>query len=1104
MGLVAFATRRTVTIVMVTIAIVLFGSVALSRLEVTLLPDLSYPTLTVRTELTGAAPAEIETLIAKPIEEALSVIKNVRVVASTARSGQADVTLEFDWGTDMDFAVLDVREQLDALELPEEAERPLVLRFDPTMEPIVRLGLGLSGAGRGLDETGLKYLRRVAEEEVQRRLESVSGVAAVRISGGLEDEVQVAIDQRRLAQVGIPIETVVNRLRLENVNLSGGRVEQGAYRYLVRTLNQFQGLDDIRETILVVRDGRAIALGDVATVRAGHKEREAVIRVDGVEAVEVAIYKEGDANTVAVAERVRARADQLAEALPNEIALSVLYDQSRFIARAIDSVIQAGILGGLLAMIVLYLFLRSVWATLVISLAIPVSVIATFNLMYFSGISLNIMSLGGLALAIGLLVDSAIVVLENIARRRELGSSTLEAARRGAEEVAPAVTAATLTTIAVFFPLLFVQGVAGQLFAAQALVVTFALLMSLATALTLIPMLAARGTGALARAFDPGPEALPPAAQPPARGPAALAWGLRRRLVWDLPVLLVRLPATAARQLGRLLGRVLRPLLNGFDRAYGRLEQVYPRVLTRALRHRGALVLAALVVLVGSAALVPRIGVELIPALDQGAFYYELTLPPGTPIEQTDAVLARAHAELAEHGAVARLYSVAGHGNQLDTNPEVAGEHTAVFNVALAPDASADSEARVAALLRGQFDRVPGLDARFQRPTLFTLETPLEVEIAAYDLATLERVSAGISEFLRTNPRFVDVKSSAERGIPELQIRFDQERAADLGLLVADLAERVVSTVRGDVATRYRLSEREIDVRVRAQAQDRDTIAEIEQLLINPESGRPIPLSAVADIRLAEGPAEIRRVNQQRVAVLSANVAFGDLGSAVSALEQFIAQTPIDAGAAVAVTGQSDEMARSFASLQLALALAVFLVYLVMASQFESLLHPFVILFTIPLAAIGAIWALLLTGSVINVVVFIGLIMLAGIVVNNGIVLIDLINRLRDQGVPRQRAIVEGATGRLRPILMTTLTTTLGLLPLAIGIGDGAEMRAPMAITVIGGLLGSTALTLVVVPVVYSLFDRRGDAVAAGPPDPSAAHEPYNGVRAPEHRTPSA
>jgi HAE1 family hydrophobic/amphiphilic exporter-1 len=1053
--LIEIATERRVTIMMFTVAIVLFGLVSLSRLKVNLLPDISYPTITVRTELTGAAPVEVENLLTKPIEEAVGVIRNVRLVRSVSRTGQSDVTLEFSWGTDMDIAGVDVREKIDILDLPVEAQRPLLLRFDPSSEPIMRLGL-MQRTGDGTEapssEANLKALRRLAEDQIKNVLEAEEGTAAVKVSGGLEDEIQIQVDQQRISQLGISVQQIADRIRAENVNLSGGRLEEGNQRFLVRTVNEFQEVDDFASAIVANVADRPIYLGDVATIRRGYKEREAITRVNGRESVELAVYKEGDANTVQVANRVERRLELLHKSLPGNLELVKIYDQSKFIASAINDVTTAALFGGILAIIVLYGFLRDSRATSIVAVAIPVSVIGTFLLMYTNDISLNIMSLGGVALAVGMLVDNAIVVLENIFRKREQGESILKAARHGTSEVSGAVIAATLTTIAVFFPMVFISGIAGQLFRDQALTVTFALIFSLIVALTLIPMLAALGTG---YRYDDVKE------------DTAAGWITR------LVARIVRAFAWVFGKFRWLFWLVLWVPTWVLQRLYGAVAAVYPGMLEWALRHRAIVVSGAAAIFVGTMLLIPRLGTELIPQLSQGEFDVDLRLSPGAPLAETDRAIQAAQRATENIDAIELSFSVAGTGNRLDANPVDAGENTGTLSITMGPGSGRADENSAMESMRSELARLPGVQYEFGRPALMTFASPLQIEISGYDLDALAAVNQSIVTAMSASDRFTDIKTTVEQGNPEVQIVFDQERAAKLGLAVRDIADRIVANVRGELATRYTFEDKKIDVLVRSVDTRQASIDELRKLIVNPTAERPVTLEAVAEITVSRGPSEIRRVAQERVAIITANLGFGDLGAAAAEARAIIARTPIPAGISAAVSGQNDEMQDSFRSMQFALALAVFLVYLVMASQFESLIHPFVILFTIPLALVGAVLALFLTGTTINVVALIGVIMLAGIVVNNAIVLVDLINQLRAAGTVKTEAIMEAGHARLRPIMMTTLTTALGLLPMAIGFGEGAEVRTPMAITVIGGLLVSTLLTLIVIPVVYSLLDRK-------------------------------
>ena len=1021
--LVEIATQRHVAISMAAVTMVLFGLISLRDLPVNLLPNLSYPTLTVRTEYQGAAPEEIETLLTRPIEEAVGVVKNVMAVKSVSRAGQSDVMLEFAWGTNMDRAGLDVREKLELLQLPLEVSRPLLLRFNPATDPIMRYGLFQSADARSKDETGLKVMRRFADEEVKKLLEPVEGVAAIKVSGGLEDEIQIAIDQRKMAQLNLSLEAVISRLAEENINFSAGRLEEGDQRYLVRTINQFTSVEDIASLVVAPGESRPVYLRDIANVAAGYSERQAIIRMNGREAVEIAVYKEGDANTMQVSRGVESRVGGLKDRMPPGMSMQKLDDQAVFIDQAINEVVGSAWQGGLLAILVIFVFLRNWWFTFIIGLSIPISVVATFFLMGQSGISLNIMSLGGLALATGMLVDNAIVVLDNISRHHHAGESLLSATWKGASEVGGAVTASTLTTIVVFLPLAFVEGVAGQMFRDQALTVTYSLIISLIVAMTLIPMMVSL-RGHNDKIMEPGASRTGQWVQ--SRYEMLLNWSLRQRL------------------------------------------------LTLAIA--GGLLVISVFMLAAT-------GTELVPELAQGSFEVTVKAAPGTPLESTDQVQANLQQTAMGNPSVELAYGVAGSGNRIDANPTESGENIARILIAMKPGTDAAEQASLLETLRNYLRKFAGLEATFSSPELLSFDKPLEIEIQGYDLDDLRVTSDEVLRRLRGSDRFADVESSMDLGHPEVQIYFDQERAAALGLTVKQISDQVVGKIRGKVATRYSWRDRKIDVLVRMSEEERQSIDAVRDLIINPQSAHPVPLSAVADIRVAEGPAEIRRSGQERVALIQANLAYGDLGSAVIEAERLLTGLDMPYGQSKRITGQSAEMKASFDSLMFALYLAIFLVYLVMAAQFESLLHPFVILFSIPLASIGVALALWITDTRLSVIVFIGLIMLAGIVVNNAIVLVDMINQLRERGVERIQAIRQAAKSRLRPIVMTTLTNLLGLLPMALGLGEGSEMRAPMAITVIGGLITSTLLTLLVVPVMYTLLDRR--------PDPNAAHAEF-------------
>ena len=815
----------------------------------------------------------------------------------------------------------------------------------------------------------------------------------------------------------------------------------------------------MQELLVAVDQGVPVRLRDVASVGQSFKEREAIIRMDGREAVELAVYKEGDANTVAAAAGVREQLERLRENLPANASLITVDDQSVFIQNSLDEVSSAALMGGLLAVLIIFFFLRDGWSTFVIAVSLPVSIIATFFFMQQVGLSLNVMSLGGLALATGMVVDDSIVVLESIAKARERGLGVIEAAIVGASEVRLAVVASTLTTVAVFFPLVFVEGVAGQLFGDQALTVSIAIVISTVVAMALVPMLASL-------------RSRPPLAYPEDQKDVDVESGrIGRARLW-----IARLILRVLRFIGRVVGGTLSAIGRVLLKPYDWLEAAYARALPKALSRPAPILVASTAAFVFTVALVPGLGMDLIPQLAQGRFEMTVKLPPGTPLSESDAVVRELQRRHAEDPRLRTIHGVSGSGTRLDANPTESGENIGKLLIVLADGAGDSAEAELTEVLRESAEAWPRAEVKFSRPQLFSFATPLEIEIRGYDLEQLRKAGQELVRRLQADDRYADVKSTVEQGFPEIQVLFDAERAAALNLTTRQIADQVVRQVRGEVATRYSFRNRKIDVLVRAEESARASAADIGQLIVNPESERPVRLSAVAEIRSTEGPSEIHRVDQERVAVVSANLRYGDLGTAVANIERMLAEEPLGAGLGVNIGGQNEELQASVNSLIFALVLAIFMVYLVMASQFESLLHPFVIMFTIPLAAVGAILALKLVGSGLSVVVFIGLILLAGIVVKNAIVLIDRVNQLREEGVPKLKAIVDGSHERLRPIVMTTLTTLFGFLPLAIGGGEGAEVRAPMAITVIGGLLVSTLLTLLVIPVVYNLLDRKPDS----------------------------
>ena len=1030
-ALAELAVRRRVSVVMSALAVVVFGLVAYGRLSLELFPDIAYPSITVQTEFPDTAPQEVENLVTRPVEEAVGVLRGLQSIHSVSRPGISEVTLEFAWGSDMDLLTMEIREKLDRLILPEETTDPVVLRFDPSLDPIIRLAL--SG------EADLTVLRRLADKQIKQDFETVMGVAAAQIKGGLEEEIQVDVDQGRLAALGLSLDAVRQVVGAGNVNLPGGALRGRDSQYLIRTINEFDDVQEIAD-LIVRRDASGLVrVGDVATVLWGSKEREEITRVNGRESVEISVYKEGDANTVTAARDLRARLDewQTGDKLPPGVSLTILFDQSRFIQQAVDEVRNAALIGGVLAVLLLLLFLRDLRSTLIIATSIPISVVATFIAMYRLDISLNIMSLGGLTLGIGMLVDNSIVVLESIFRKRQLGSSHFRAAVDGTSEVGPAVVASTLTTVAVFLPIIFVEGVAGQLFRDQALTVTFSLLASLVVAVTLIPMLSAAGAK-----LPTGRERRAPEAGDTLAGEA----------ITDRPVMTL-----------------------------GGVSRFYDRLLGGALNRAGLTLLIGFAVFAASVYAVRLLDTELIPQMSEGEFHFEVNLPEGASLVATDRTVAVMEEAAGAEGLVDRHYATVGSrlvsgGLSVNTKAENLGQ----LNIVLADGTDGVVEMEVADRLRARFDALPDLEVKFGRPAYFSLKTPVEVVIFGEDLDELRAYSLELAAELESVPGLVDIRSSLEAGNPELQVVFDRERLAAMGLDMGVLSETLKNRVLGVVPTRFKEDDRQIDIRIRNRESDRRSIRDVRNLVLPGAGDRPLHLSAVADVTEARGPAEIHRLQQQRAAVVSANLEGRGLGAAVEDVRRFVAAVPPPPGVTVELGGQNREMEQSFASLRFALALAIFLVYLVMAATFESFLHPFLVLFTIPLALVGVVAGLLLTGTTVTVIVLIGAVMLVGIVVNNAIVLIDTVNRLRRAGVSKREAVVRAGHLRLRPILLTTLTTILGLTPMALAWGEGAELRSPLAVTVAGGLLLSTLLTLVVIPAAYHLVPSRIDAAGEG------------------------
>jgi HAE1 family hydrophobic/amphiphilic exporter-1 len=1072
---------------MLFLAVILLGLISYLRLPIDLLPDVSYPRLVVYTSYADVAPAEVERLITERIEAEAAAVPGVERVTSVSREGVSLVTLRFAWGTDMDFAMLNVRERLDNARdvLPESATRPAILRVDPESDPILVLSVA---GGEDLWQT-----KELAETVFRRRLEQLDGVAQASVTGGLDREIQVEVNPRLLESYGLTIQQISLALDQANVSAPGGTILQGRYRYPLRTLGEFQTVEEIDDVVVARqqpgggatgaapqegaagRGVRLVRLRDVGRVVDGFAERESVARYGGHEAVGLLVFKEAGANTVTVAASVDEILGQLAEEYPS-IQVDVAYSQAGFIADSISNVVQALLVGGILAFLVLFLFLRDPRYPVAIALAIPISVVGTFALMEAFGVSLNIMSLGGLALGVGMLVDNSIVVLENIFRHREeLGAEPRAAAAQGAEEVQAAITASTLTTISVFGPIIYVEGVAGELFKDLSLAVAFSLLASLLVALTLLPSMAARFAGPRE---DRGPGKAAPAAE---RRPGLL--GTARWLGASVARVPVRLAAGAwalgrdlvsfwGRGIGGFLSRTFGPVGRAFDRRFDAFALRYHAALEWSLGHPARVLGTSALSLVVALALAGILQRDLLPQVDQGAFQIRLELDEGTALEATvEAARVVEDEALADPGVVAVFSTIGRDVRAYAEGEEASGLHTATLQVRVAGGVRTEE---VADRIRRLADRFPQgvLSVETGQATalgtmLGGAEADIAVRVRSEDLDAALVTAAEVERRLASVPEVGNVRIGTERGQPQVQVAIDRAACAAYGIDPMAVAETVDRAMRGDRATEFVDFDRKIDVVVRYPDDLRYSRATLESLRVD-----GVPIRELVSIREAVGPAEIHREDQARVVPVYADVVRGGLDQAIGAVEASLRTLPPTREVRWEVGGENEEMRRSFRDLAFAFGLALILVYMILAAQFESFLHPFTILMSVPLALVGAVLALVFTGEGLNTMSLIGVVILVGIVVNDAIVKVDFIVQAQERGLGLRDAILEAGRVRLRPIVMTTVTTVLGLLPMALGVGRGSDLRAPLAIAVIGGLVVATALTLIVVPVVYQTVEH--------------------------------
>jgi hydrophobic/amphiphilic exporter-1 (mainly G- bacteria), HAE1 family len=1014
------AIKRPVTMFMLSFVVVLLGSISLTRLPVDLMPDISFPSLTVRVNYPGVGPLEMEELVTRPIEQAVSAVAGLEQINSTSSEGSSMVRLNFVWGTDLNEAADEVRTRVDRVRgrLPNDADPPTIFKFDSNAMPI--MGIGVEG------EYDIVTLREIAQNDLSPRLERTPGVAAVTIDGGLRRQIRVELTREKITALNLSVDRVVQILRTENQNIPLGEIDEADRTFLLRSPGQFLDIDEIRNTVIMTRDGVPVYLRDIAEVRDGTEDMRSITRINGRPGIRMRVTKQSGTNTVAIAQGVKAEIERINREVPG-VTLTVLDDSSLFIERSIAAVRNAAMFGAVLVVTIIFAFLRNLRSTFIISISIPISMIGTFALLYFGGFTLNTLTFGGLALGIGMIVDASIVVLENTYRHLEMGKDRLTAAIDGSEEVWTAIVASVLTQVAVFVPMLFLSGVSSIMFGQLAAVVAFSLLMSLFVSVTIVPVLCSR----LLKLATPGHER---------QGPLGV-------------------------------------LFRGSERFLASVDAAYQRTLHGALHHRPMVFATAVALFVGAVMLIPSLGFEFQPTTDEGEVTVSTELAVGTRIDRTEAVLARLENAIREQVPEATMLITQAGGGGWGNN----SSHRGNITVQLVPRTERTrSNDEIAMTLRRDLNGLPGVVVR-ARPSGGQRmgrmgggggDSRLSIEIRGHDLEEATRVARDVKAMMDITPGIADSQLQREDGRPELAVRVDRDKAALLGLTVTGVANTIRTNLAGTQAAMFRDAGNEYPIVVRLRESDRSDISSIDNVLLSTPSGQVLPAKNVATVGRTTGPVQIERKNQERIQRVNAEVET-TLSVAVDAMQERLPLLNVPQGFAVGFGSEVEEQAKSFRELQLVLILAIILVYTVMASQYESLRDPFVIIFAVPLAAIGVVASLLITSTPFSMQAYIGVIMLAGIVVNNAILLVDYTNTLRRRdGMPLRQAVETAGRHRLRPIMMTSATTMLGLLPMALGLGEGSEMQAPLARVVIGGLASAMLITLLFVPSLYTLLEE--------------------------------
>jgi CzcA family heavy metal efflux pump len=1034
MNLSKFALRNPIAVLMLVLGVVLLGIISFIKLPVDMFPDITFPSISVGTFYPGANPQDMEKMVTYPVEKAVSRVSGVKYVSSISRQGASLVSIYFNWGTNLDSAQSDVLQAVNMIlsDLPKGIQYPIIRKFDVSQMSIVNLAI----MGGGLSEGQLYDL---AYNVIEPELEHVTNVASASVTGGKVREICVRFDRQRLQAFNLSCEAVIQAVQQSNLIIPSGNIKAGPFDYRVFTETQFSVIKPMEDIIVANARKQPVYIRDVATVEDDFQDQTNIIRINGQPGVTLSVQKTSGTNTIQVVDDVHKVLPKIQKMLPPGVKMVELFDQSVYIRNSIKNLQHEALMGALLAVFVILIFLRNLRSTMIVSLAIPISLVCAFILLYFNNQTLNVFTLGGLALGIGCLVDYAIVVLENIYRHRNTGESPEEAAVQGANEVGLAVLASAVTTIIVFLPIAFISGIARLIFTPLAMTVAFSLVASYFVSLTVIPVLSRRYL------HPETDEALPP-------DPTALD-----RLKWR------------------------------FKGWFEQIDTLYQNTLTWTLSHRKIVVLAVGVTFLGSLPLYFFIGTEFFPAMDESQFRYVVQLPVGTRLEESVRAAARMEKIIQETIGPETQAIQANFGLPTATRSALfstnTGPHTGRIQALLVDPGKRElsSDALMDKLRPVLMREFPGVRIFFSsggmvsRLISFGNENPIDIEILGYDLDVSGKLAVQVADLVRSTPGARDVRISRERDYPQQNIVIDRERASLMGLNASQVARAVQTFINGYKASVFSdpMTGNQYDITVRAQESDRISLADLSQIFVPNAQGRPISLDNIASINRGAGPIQIERKYQQRIIHVTANTFGRDLGSVAAEIQEKLDKMQLPPNFKIILGGAVESQRESFVALLGALILAIVLVYMVLASQFKSLIDPFIIMFSVPLGMIGVLWALFLTQTNLSVISFMGVIMMAGIVVSNGILLVDYTNRLRGRGLGLEEAVILGGRTRLRPILMTALCTILGLFPMAVGLGEGSESNAPMAIAVIGGLSVSTCLTLLFTPTLYAIFETR-------------------------------